>query len=115
MNPLNEWYFRQEEPARNLLLFLREKILNSDENISETLSFGLPFFKYKKKMLCYFHFHKKFKKYYLSFYKANQINYPQLIKEDRKAFQILLIDEDEDLPIELIFNILEDLKPIVKP
>ncbi len=55
MNPIQEYFFRIDEPERSTLLFLRKKILESDtENITETLSFGLPFFKFKKKMLCYF-------------------------------------------------------------
>lgn len=54
MNPIQEYFYRIEEPDRSTLLFLRKKILESDpENITETLSFGLPFSKFKKKMLCY--------------------------------------------------------------
>jgi hypothetical protein len=49
MNPIQEYFYRIDEPARSALLFIREKILNSDEQITETLSFGLPFLKYKKK------------------------------------------------------------------
>jgi len=51
MNPIQEYFFRIDEPARSVLLFLRKKILESDDLITETLSFGLPFLKYKKKML----------------------------------------------------------------
>ena len=47
MNPIQEYFYRVDEPARSALLFIREKILNSDELITETFSFGLPFLKYK--------------------------------------------------------------------
>ena len=73
MNPIQEYFLRIDEPDRSTLLFLREKILNSDEDITEALSFGLPFFKYKKKMLCYFNFHKKYKQFYISFNKGDLI------------------------------------------
>ncbi|WP_312823050.1 hypothetical protein [Epilithonimonas sp.] len=43
MNPIQEYFYRVDEPARSALLFIREKILNSDELITETFSFGLPF------------------------------------------------------------------------
>ncbi|MGO4708227.1 hypothetical protein AB4Y90_03725 [Chryseobacterium sp. 2TAF14] len=44
MNPIQEYFYRIDEPERSTLLFLRKKILESDpENITETLSFGLPF------------------------------------------------------------------------
>jgi hypothetical protein len=50
MNPIQEYFYRIDEPERSTLLFLRKKILESDpEHITETLSFGLPFFKYKRK------------------------------------------------------------------
>jgi hypothetical protein len=43
MNPIQEYFYRIDEPARSTLLFIWEKILNSDELITETFSFGLPF------------------------------------------------------------------------
>lgn len=110
MNPIQEYFLRIDEPDRSTLLYLREKILNSDEDITETLSFGLPFFKYKKKMLCYFHFHKKFKQFYLSFNKGIALDFPELLQEDRKLFKILLLPSDEDIPMDLIFKILEAVK-----
>lgn len=110
MNPIQEYFLRIDEPDRSTLLYLREKILNSDEDITETLSFGLPFFKYKKKMLCYFHFHKKYKQYYISFNKGIALDFPELLQEDRKLFKILLLPSDEDIPMDLIFKILKAVK-----
>lgn len=110
MNPIQEYFLRIEEPERTTLLFLREKILNSDEHITESLSFGLPFFKYKKKMLCYFHFHKKYRQYYISFNKGIALGFPELLQEDRKLFKILLLHPEQDLPLDLILKILEAVK-----
>lgn len=110
MNPIQEYFLRIDEPDRSTLLFLRDKILNSDEDITETLSFGLPFFKYQKKMLCYFNFHKKHKQFYLSFNKGIALDFPELLQEDRKLFKILLLPSDEDLPMDLIMEILEAVK-----
>lgn len=111
MNPIQEYFYRLEEPERSTLLFLREKILKSDtENITETLSFGLPFFKYKKRMLCYFNFSKKHKKYYISFYHGDRIDHPKLLQEGRKKFKILLINMNEDLPLELVLRLINEVK-----
>ena len=111
MNPIQEYFFKIEEPHQTLLLFLRDKILESDvENITETLSFGVPFFKYKKKMLCYFYYSKKYKKHYISFYHGDRLDYPELISEGRKKFKILLIDENEDLPVDFILKLLTEIK-----
>jgi len=50
MNPIQEYFYRIDEPERSTLLFLRKKILESDpEHITETLSFGLPFLSIRKK------------------------------------------------------------------
>lgn len=115
MNPIQEYFYKISEPERSILLFLRKKILESDtENITETFSFGLPFFKYKKKMLCYFYFSKKHKKHYISFYHGDRLNYPELISEGRKKFKIFLIDESADLPVELILNIIEEVKEYIR-
>lgn len=113
MNPIQEYFYRLEEPARSTLLFLREKILKSDtENITETFSFGLPFFKYRKKMLCYFNFSKKHKKYYISFYHGDRIDHPELLQEGRKKFKILLIDPAEDLSLDLILSLIDEVKKV---
>src|SRR5690606_13171737 len=115
MNPIQEYFYRIEEPDRSTLLFLRKKILESDpENITETLSFGLPFFKYKKKMLCYLYYSKKYKKHYVSFYHGDKLRHPELLQEGRKKFKILLIDMEGDLPITFILDILEEVKKYIK-
>lgn len=114
MNPIQEYFYRIDEPARSTLLFIREKILNSDELITETFSFGLPFLKYKKKMLCYFYYSKQHQKHYLSFYHGDRLDCPELLSEGRKKFKILLLNMDDDLPMELIFSILDEVKTYIK-
>jgi len=115
MNPIQEYFYRIDEPARSTLLFLRKKILESDpENISETLSFGLPFFKFKKRMLCYFYYSKKHKQHYISFYHGDKLNHPLLLQEGRKKFKILLIDLETDLPIDLIFELINEVKKHIR-
>ncbi|OCA69583.1 hypothetical protein BBI01_15745 [Chryseobacterium artocarpi] len=115
MNPIQEYFYRIEEPERSTLLFLRETILASDpENITETFSFGLPFIKYKKKMLCYFYYSKKYKKHYLSFYHGDKLDYPELTQDGRKKFKILLIDAEEDLPVDFILSLLDEIKQYIK-
>ncbi|WP_426476808.1 DUF1801 domain-containing protein [Chryseobacterium sp. CBSDS_008] len=115
MNPIQEYFYRIEEPERSTLLFLRDTILSSDpENITETFSFGLPFIKYRKKMLCYFYYSKKYRKHYISFYHGDRLDYPELIQEGRKKFKILLIDMEEDLPVEFILNLTEEIKSYIK-
>lgn len=65
-------------------------------------------------MLCYFYYSKQHQKHYLSFYHGDRVDYPELLSEGRKKFKILLLDMDEDLPMELIFNILDEVKTFIK-
>jgi hypothetical protein len=61
-------------------------------------------------MLCYLYYSKKHKKHYISFYHGDRLDYPELISEGRKKFKILLIDENEDLPVEFILNLILEVK-----
>ncbi|WP_312823052.1 hypothetical protein [Epilithonimonas sp.] len=65
-------------------------------------------------MLCYFYYSKQHQKHYLSFYHGDRVDYPELLSEGRKKFKILLLDMEEDLPMELIFNILDEVKTYIK-
>ncbi|KMQ63737.1 hypothetical protein ACM40_02790 [Chryseobacterium sp. BLS98] len=114
MNPIQEYFYRIDEPERSTLLFLRKMILESDpDHITETFSFGLPFFKYKKKMLCYLYYSKKYRQHYISFYHGDRLNYPELLQEGRKKFKILLIDMEKDLPVSFIMNVIDDVKQYI--
>lgn len=114
MNPIQEYFYRIDEPERSTLLFLRKMVLESDpDHITETFSFGLPFFKYKKKMLCYLYYSKKYRQHYISFYHGDRLNYPELLQEGRKKFKILLIDMEKDLPVSFIMNVIDDVKQYI--
>ena len=65
-------------------------------------------------MLCYLYYSKKYKKHYISFYHGDRLDYPELISEGRKKFKILLIDEDEDLPLEFILKLVDEVKTHIK-
>jgi len=65
-------------------------------------------------MLCYIWFHKKYKKPYLSIMDANLLNDPRLLMEDRKRAGILLINPDEDLPIDVIKEVVTNTLELFK-
>lgn len=108
MNPIENFFLNLEEPNRGCLLFLKEFILNLDENIHLGWAYGTPFFYYKKKSFCYFWFNKKTKQPYLSLAKGNLISHPELKSEGRKRFKVLYLYPNEDLPIKTIEEILRE-------
>jgi hypothetical protein len=58
MKALDNFYSIQDEPIKSTLLALKEIILQQDKEITNEWKYGMPFFCYKGKMLCYLWVHK---------------------------------------------------------
>lgn len=100
MKQLDDFYFKQEEPIQGIFLALKEIILKQDKDITNVLKYGMPFFCYKGKMFCYLWIHKKFKQPYLAIVEGKYFAEPFLIQENRSRMKIMLLNTDEDLPLE---------------
>ena len=106
MRETDNFYLQKSEPVKSCLLFLRDFILKHDKNITEAWKYGMPFFCYKGKMLCYLWVHKKNGLPYLGIVKGKQIEHPQLIIEARAKMKIMLFDPEKDMPVQAIKEIL---------
>ncbi|MBD8388938.1 DUF1801 domain-containing protein [Dysgonomonas sp. BGC7] len=106
MQSLDDFYIEKEEPHRGCLLALRHLILSQDVNVSETIKYGMPCFCYKKKMFCYLWTDNKTNEPYILMVEGNLLNFPELEKGTRSRMKILRVDSNEDLPVELISEIL---------
>ena len=102
LTPLDEFYLHKEEPIRGCLLALRDLILAEHKQISPEWKYKLPFFYYKKKMLCYLWIHKKHRQPYIGFADGSKLDHPDLLVEKRARMKILLVDPEMDLPVETI-------------
>lgn len=107
MKAADHFYLQQEEPLKGTLLALREIILAQDNNITNELKYGMPFFCYKGKMFCYLWFHKKYKQPYVGFVEGKRFNELYLIQEDRSRMKIMLFDPNEDLPLAVIEKLVQ--------
>jgi len=107
MRLIDEWFLGQEEPARSCLQFLRSFILEYDKEITESLNYGMPFYFYKGKRVCYVWVHKKFRQPYLGIVDGNRIAHPDLLQEKRARMKILLIDPERDMPVAKLRSILK--------
>lgn len=99
LKPIDAFYFKQEEPIQSCMMALRDIILKEDQNITTQLKYGLPFFCYKEKMMCYLWYHKKYKQPYIGFVEGHRFEETYLLQEKRKRMKIMLINPEEDLPI----------------
>ena len=107
MKAIDDFYQQQDEPVKGLLLALKQIILAQDENITNVLKYGMPFFCYKGKMFCYLWVHKKTGKPYIGIVEGKWFDEPFLIREDRSRMKIFLLDPDSDLPVHQIKQLLK--------
>ena len=107
MKEIDNFYLQQDEPIKGCLLALREIILLQDADVTNVLKYGMPFFCYKGKMFCYLWVHKKHKKPYIGIVEGKRFDEPLLIQEERSKMKIMLLDPNEDLPLQTIKNVLQ--------
>ncbi|MDQ6530790.1 DUF1801 domain-containing protein [Flavobacterium sp. LHD-85] len=107
MKQLDDFYLNQEEPIKGIFLALKEIILKQDNNITNVLKYGMPFFCYKEKMFCYLWIHKKLKQPYIGIVEGKHFEESFLIQENRSRMKIMMFDVYEDLPLEQIETIIQ--------
>jgi hypothetical protein len=99
MRPIDNYFLQKEEPIKSCLQFLRTHILKQNEEITEAWKYGMPFYCYHGKMLCYLWVHKTLNKPYLGLVDGHRINHPDLLQEKRARMKIFLIDPTKNIPI----------------
>jgi len=108
MKELDNFYLNQEEPIKSCMMALRDIIVSYHPEIVPEWKYRLPCFTYNKKIFCYLWIDKKTKFPYISMNKGVHLNHPQLILGNRKVFKLLLIDPEEDFPLEVIHEIFDE-------
>lgn len=106
MSQLNNFYLSQPEPNQSCLLALRKIILDQDDQIEETVKYGMPCFTYKKKIFCYLWTDKKTKEPYILMVEGKRLEHPLLETGDRARMKILRVDPSKDIPVKTIQEIL---------
>lgn len=114
LNPLDNWYGSQQEPARSCLLAVRKHLLDKVPDLTEAWKYGMPFFCYRNKMLCYVWLHKTTGYPYLGLVDGKLIGHPALIQDKRKRMKIFPIDPVKDLPLDIINGLLDDMLALRK-
>ncbi|AWK06145.1 hypothetical protein HYN56_18710 [Flavobacterium crocinum] len=107
MKQLDDFYLNQEEPVKGIFLALKEIILKQDQDITNMLKYGMPFFCYKGKMFCYLWIHKKLKQPYIGIVEGKHFDEAFLIQENRSRMKIMMFDTHADLPLEQIESIIQ--------
>ncbi|WP_192823436.1 DUF1801 domain-containing protein [Rufibacter sp. LB8] len=112
LKAIDAYFLALEEPTRGCLQFLRAYLLAQDSQITEAFKHGVPFFYYKGKSFCYFWWHKKRQQPYIGFIRGAHLHNPLLLQEKRTQIKILLLNPEEDLPMDSIEELLEEAKAL---
>lgn len=114
LSPIDNYFLQKDEPIKSCLQFLREHILKQNANITEAWKYGMPFYCYNKKMICYLWVHKKYHQPYIGIVEGNLIHHADLIIEKRARMKILLINPAKNIPTKKINIILKEVLAIYK-
>ena len=106
MNELDNFYLSKDEPNKSCLLALRSLILKQNNNISETIKWGMPCFTFKRKIFCYLWIDKKKNEPYILMVEGKYLDHPALETGNRSRMKILRIDPNKDLPVTTINAVL---------
>ncbi len=106
MSEVDYFYLNKPEPNGSCLLALRRIILKIDEQITETIKYGMPCFYLAKKPLFYLWIDKKTDEPYILFVNGKYLDHPALEAGNRAKMKILRINPNEDLPVDTINMIL---------
>lgn len=106
--PNTAYFLKQEEPNKSCLLAMRTVILAFNKGVTETKKYGMPCFCYQTKAFCYLWTDKKTNEPYFLLVDGNKLNHPLLEAGDRARMKILRVNPNEDLPISVINEVLEN-------
>ncbi|MEB0263156.1 MULTISPECIES: DUF1801 domain-containing protein [unclassified Mucilaginibacter] len=97
---LETYYLTKPEPYQSCLLALRDIILRLDAEIIHERKFQIPFFTYRGKKLAYLWLdHKKLK---MGFCLDKSLQQPVGGAKPKDQYESILIDPNQDLPLDLI-------------
>ncbi|WP_343694259.1 DUF1801 domain-containing protein [Flavobacterium sp.] len=102
MKTIDDFYLNVEESIKGTFLALKDIILKQDKDITHVLKYGMPFFCYKGKMFCYLWTDKKDKQPYIGIVEGKHFDESFLIQDKRSRMKIMMLNSNEDLPLEQI-------------
>jgi hypothetical protein len=107
ISAIDNFYLQQEEPNQSCLLALRKVIADYSPELTQAWKYSMPFFCYRNKMFCYLWLDKKTREPYIGVVEGGQIDHPALEAGSRSRMKILRIHPEEDIPVDLIYEIFD--------
>ena len=107
MKELDHFYFDKKEPVKSCLLALKDVIFSYHSEFIPQWRYRLPCFMYQNKIFCYLWVDKKTQFPYIAIGKGVHIEHPDLIQGNRTFVKLLMINPNEDIPIDKIYHIFD--------
>lgn len=86
---------------------MRDIVLAQDEEVTETVKYGMPCFCYRSKAFCYLWTDKITGEPYLLMVEGKYLDHPRLEQGDRARMKILRVNPKRDLPVNIIKTIMK--------
>jgi hypothetical protein len=106
LRDIDEFFWNKPEPAKSCLAALRNLILQFDPDMVELWRYGMPFYNWRGRRICYLWIEKKTGRPYIGIVDGNLLQHPELLAEKRSRMKILPVNPYEDLPAETIAEVL---------
>ena len=107
LRDIDRFFWEKPEPVKSCLSALRHYILAFDPEITEVWRYSMPFYLIREKRICYIWTEKKTGRPYLGIVDGKLLDHPQLLAEKRSRMKIFLIEPAEDLPVDVLGEILQ--------
>lgn len=107
MKAIDEFYFNKEEPVKGCLLALKKIITDYNTAFESRWYYRLPCFMYQNQIFCYLWIDKKTQFPYIAIGKGVHIEHPDLIQGNRTFTKLLMINPEEDIPVDKIYSIFD--------
>lgn len=104
---IDHFYLDKDEPLKSCLLTLKDIILDYNLEFEPVWKYRLPCFMYQNKIFCYLWVDRKSQHPYIAIGKGVKIDHPDLIQGNRTFVKLLMINPEEDIPIEKIHKIFD--------
>ena len=105
---IDQFYLEKQEPIKSCLLALKDIISNYNNEFEHLWRYRLPCFMYRGRIFCYLWVDRKTQIPYIAIGKGVQIEHSDLIQGNRTFVKLLMIEPEEDIPIE-VAQVIKDL------
>lgn len=106
MNLLDEYFLNLPPANQSTMLVVRDFLLAAPYHLVEKYKWRTPVYHHADRYVCYLYHEKKKHRSYLAFVNAQTFEHELLRAEGRKMMRFIVLNPEEDVPLEAIREVL---------